>query len=57
MSYTKKANKFERLAIAGDFEKLLEHAEIGRPMAQLALARSIEAGLFEPEDDKKTAHY
>lgn len=57
MSFTKKANQYERLAIAGDFEKLREQAEIGRPMAQLALAESIEAGLFEPEDGTKTAHY
>ena len=46
MSFVKKANKYERLAIAGDFEKLWELAEIGRPMAQLALAETIEAGFF-----------
>ena len=57
MSFVKKANKYERLAIAGDFEKLWELAEIGRPMAQLALAETIEAGLFEPKDDTKSANY
>ena len=57
MSYVKQANKYEKLAISGDFEKLWELAEIGRPMAQLALAETIEAGLFEPKDDTKSANY
>ena len=57
MSIMRQANKYQRLAIAGEFEKLLEHAESGRPMAQLALAQSIENELFEPEDGTKNASY
>ena len=57
MSIMRQANKYQRLAIAGEFEKLLEQAESGRPMAQLALAQSIENELFEPEDGTKNASY
>ena len=57
MAYMRRANKYERLAIAGEFDKLLEHAESGRATAQLALAQSIENELFEPEDGTKKASY